>query len=292
MGKPSRNLSDQEAAAVSAWKAAGRSLDSASLESYERSPEAEVESRFRDAQRRLTTPDKLFVGTPDACSVRQGQKPNCVLTSAVIGLAKQRPGSIQGLLVEQDNQVLLKLPGKEPRAIGRASREDLLEQSCSYQSGQWMTLLSRELGRVGEMEPGSAIEMLTGYPVDGDWLRLQNEQTLRRKLDSAISSHQVVIAGRSGWDHERAGLSRNHSYAVLGYSAVGDSVALQDPAGCEPVDAQGRALDGQLDGRFSLKLPEFKKLFSTIHYEQSEKPQGWWGKVSGWAGGGAVGVSA
>jgi len=61
--------------------------------------------------------------------------------------------------------------------------------------------------------------------------------------------------------------SSNHCYAVLDFDKAKDTITIQDPAGNEPLDAQGQPLDGKLDGRFTLTLPEFKSKFSSIIYE-------------------------
>ena len=125
-----------------------------------------------------------------------------------------------------------------------------------------------------------------------------SEQALRRKLETAMDKRQVVIAGRGGFDSEVAGLTRNHSYAVIGYDRSFARVRLQDPEGNEPRDAQGKARDGDYDGQFSLSIQEFKSWFSSVHYEQTDKGS-FWGDfldkvkkaVAGPSGGGGVPVS-
>ena len=90
-----------------------------------------------------------------------------------------------------------------------------------------------------------------------------------------MEKRQVVIAGRGGFDAEVPGLTRNHSYAVIGYDPNFARVRLQDPEGNEPRDADGKARDGDYDGQFSLSVKEFKSWFSSIHYEETDKPSFW-----------------
>lgn len=237
--------------------------------------EERLESLFQDRLARLNTSRELFRGSPEPSLVRQGSESNCVLTSTAIALAKQRPQALQSMMAEEGDKIRLQLPNQAERWVEMPDTWDLLHQSCAYFNGLWMTVLSKALGPVGSTQPGEAVQLLTGNKVDGDWLRFKSEGTTRKKIQKALHQQAVVIAGRSGIDREVPGLEKNHSFAVLGFDAHNDRVRLQDPNGKEPVDSQGRALDGEMDGSFAMNLGEFKRSFSTIHYEHPDGGSGW-----------------
>lgn len=293
-------ISGEELALVAAAKEFGQEISSTALDQYEQAGGAKtLETRYRDNLERLQTPRALFPhGGPDFTSVVQGKEQNCVLTSTCISLARQRPEALAQLLCETDSGVVLRLPGEKDRCVAMPTDRELLTHSCAYQNGAWMTILSRELGSVGALKPSKAVQKVTGHKVDQDLMMATSEAALRKKLEGAMEKHQVVIAGRGGFDEEVQGLTRNHSYAVIGYDANFARVRLQDPEGNEPRDADGKARDGDYDGQFSLSIKEFKSWFSSIHYEETDKPSFWgnlFGKlkdsVVGAPGGGGVPVS-
>jgi len=281
----------------------GHDLNAHMLEKYEsRLSEGGpgiLERRYQDSLERLDTPRELFPqGGADSSSVFQGSEQNCVLTSTCISLAKQRPECLTQLLSECESGVVLRLPGEKERCVSMPTDRELLTHSCAYQNGAWMTVLSRELGSIGALKPSKAIQKVTGHKVDQDLMMGTSEGALRRKLEIAMEKRQVVIAGRGGFDAEVDGLTRNHSYAVIGYDPNFARVRLQDPEGNEPRDADGKARDGDYDGQFSLSIKEFKSWFSSVHYEETDKGS-FWGSfldkvkdaVAGPSGGGGVPVS-
>ena len=255
----------------------GQELNAAVLERYEQqSGSRQLEARYCDNLERLNTPRELFPqGGADFEAVRQGGEPNCVLTSTCISLARQRPEEIAQLLRQDEKGVVLRLPGEKERYVSMPSDRDLLQHSCAYSNGAWMTILSRELGSVGALKPSKAVSKVTGHKVDQDWMITTSEHALRKKLEGAMEKHQVVIAGRGGMDAQVQGLTRNHSFSVIGYDPNFARVRLLDPEGNEPVDQNGKARDGDYDGQFSVSLSEFKSWFSSVHYEQTDKPSFW-----------------
>lgn len=270
-------VSGEELALVAAARELGQDLSPAVLDQYEQTGGVKaLEARYRDNLERLQTPRALFPkGGPDFTAVVQGKEQNCVLTSTCISLAQQRPEALTQLLCETDGGVVLRLPGEKERCVAMPTDRELLTHSCAYQNGAWMTILSRELGSVGALKPSNAVRKLTGNKVDQDLMVTTSETALRKKLEGAMEKRQVVIAGRSGFDEEVQGLTRNHSYAVIGYDPSFARVRLQDPEGNEPRGADGKARDGDYDGQFSVSVKEFKSWFSSIHYEQTDKPSFW-----------------
>lgn len=247
--------------------------------------------RCQDNVDRLETPAELFHGgLPRGEKVRQGRDENCVLTSVAIGLAHHRPQVLQNILREDESGAIqLALPGQAPRYCDLPSEQDLLRHSCAYQSGLWMTVLSKELGTVGQLVPSQAIKLLTGSRSDEDIQQFTRASTTHRKLEESMNKGRVVLAGRGGWDREVSGLSKNHSYAVVGYDPERHQVQMQDPAGNEPLGPDGKARDGVLDGEFGVSLGEFRNWFSRVHYERpkedSDGDQGsnkWGQKISQW----------
>lgn len=253
-----------------------RDLTSQAIETFESQGSPALERRFQDNLRRVATPKTLFPqGGPDANVVRQGRQPDCVLTSTCISLAHMRPEELSKLVVEGEKAVVLMLPGENARKVSLPTDRELLQHSCAYQNGAWMTVIAKELGPVGRLNPGQAIKKLTGHKVDRDMMFWTSEQTLKKKLEQALEKRAVVIAGRSGEKESVPGLTKNHSFSVIGYDPAFARVRLQDPEGNEPLDAQGKPRDGDLDGQFSVSVREFKQWFTNVHYEQIAQPSFW-----------------
>ena len=234
------------------------------------------EERFQDSLLRLATPRKIFMGLPEPDGVRQGGQPDCVLTSTAIALAKQRPYDIFRMLEETDKGYVMALPNGQTREGALPSDLEIVTNSCAYKGGLWMTLLSKELGPVGQILRGRAIEALTGHDSDTDILKLQFANTTRTKLARTLSDQGVVLAGRSMIAKDVPGLSRQHSYAVLSFDKSTDTVHLQDPAGNEPLNAAGEPLDGNKDGKFTCNLGEFRSWFSTVTLEKTRTTRTGW----------------
>lgn len=234
------------------------------------------EERFQDSLLRLATPRKIFEGLPSPDGIRQAGQPDCVLTSTAIALAHQRPYDLFRMFEETDKGYIMGLPNGQTREGPLPTDHEIVSNSCAYKGGLWMTILSKELGPVGQLLRGRAIEALTGHDSDTDILKLQFPNTTRTKLARTFSDQGVVLAGRSFIAKEVPGLSRQHSYAVLGFDKSTDMVHLQDPAGNEPLNAQGEALDGNQDGKFTCNLGEFRSWFSTVTLEKTRTTRTGW----------------
>lgn len=257
-------LTPQDAAVLGALGPDLQRVTGAGLEALS----SQAEERYQDCVMRLATPRTLFTGLPDPARVRQGQQPDCVLTSTAIALAHQRPYHLMHLLEETRSGYDLSLPGQRPRQGALPSDLEVVTQSCAYGSGLWMTVLGKELGPVGRVLRGRAIQALTGNGSDTDVLKMQFGHATRKKLKFTLENDGVVLAGRSMIAADVKGLTREHSYAVLDFDPKTDLVSLQDPAGNEPLSPQGEPLDGRQDGRFSVSLTEFRDWFSTVTYEK------------------------
>lgn len=253
-----------------------RDLTAKTLEAFDSQGSPALEHRFQDNLRRVATPKVLFPqGGPDASVVRQGKQPDCVLTSTCISLAHMRPEELANLVVEGEKGVVLMLPGEKARKVSLPTDRELLEHSCAYQNGAWMTVIAKEVGPVGRLNPGQAIKKMTGHKVDRDLMYWTSEQSLKQKLERTLEGRGVVIAGRTGEKQDVPGLTKNHSYAVIGFDPAFARVRLQDPEGNEPLDANGLPRDGDLDGQFSVSVKEFKDWFTNVHYEKVNQPSFW-----------------
>ena len=232
----------------------------------------QAQKTYEDCLHRLETPrEPVALAQLNPASIRQGAHPDCVLTSTAIGLAHERPLDVLRLVSPGEQGLELQLPGQQPRPVAAPSDYDLIHHSCAYEGGTWMTVLARELGPVGQHLRGRAIGALTGNSSDTDQLWLSSEAGVRKKVKQTLDDHGVVLAARTGFAPEVSGLKTRHCYAVLDYDPWTDRLSLQDPEGNEPLSPTGEPLDGTADGRFTLKLSEFKSSFSTVTCEQRER---------------------
>ena len=83
-----------------------------------------------------------------------------------------------------------------------------------------------------------------------------------------VATHSTDHGGGSP-AHPVPGLSRGHSYSVLGYDATRDVVQLRDPRGTrEPTTSDATAKDGHLDGLFELSMTDLCEYYLYVTIEE------------------------
>lgn len=86
--------------------------------------------------------------------------------------------------------------------------------------------------------------------------------TTRNILKDIIKNNKLITA--SIQDSNKYGLEKKHAYAVLDYDTKTDKVTIKNPWG----HGEGKLLDGEDDGIFTIPLSEFNKTFQRITYQE------------------------
>ncbi|MBX9667373.1 MAG: hypothetical protein K2X93_07125 [Candidatus Obscuribacterales bacterium] len=117
------------------------------------------------------------------------------------------------------------------------------------------------------------MKLLTGSEkVDGKVVQAAPDKDLQDFLSGANNNDKLVVAASYEHPDERTGLSGHHAYTITGFDAKSGMVELKNPYSVptgdfslEPKSADGKAKDGDNDGRFKLPLSEFKKEFMYVY---------------------------
>lgn len=228
-------------------------------------------------------------------NIRQGMIGDCYFLAAVASMARTPEGRQRIHDMIQDNHngtFTVNFPGRDPVTVNAPSESELALYSNSGSDGMWLSVLEKayaqsqnnsavfssenpydEIGGGDSLAAG--IEAMTGHSVNTDDTAFTSESTLRSRLTDALSHGRVVTAGINeyAWSSgtEDNGLPQGHAYTVLSFDPTTDQVTLRNPWGhTEPVDANGRPVDGTNDGTFTVSIAEFDRYFSDICYEEAE----------------------
>ncbi len=113
----------------------------------------------------------------------------------------------------------------------------------------------------------SVFEAILGRPSDDLSIKYSNADAVWQKITSNFDAHKPLSAGTYPESQKalytNTGLYADHSYSVIGYEKKNGVryVKLRNPWGeSEPFPG-----DGKNDGKFSLPLDKFMKLFSTVY---------------------------
>ncbi|MCB9674322.1 MAG: hypothetical protein H6737_04350, partial [Alphaproteobacteria bacterium] len=100
-------------------------------------------------------------------------------------------------------------------------------------------------------------------------LMFTGHDTTRERMQAAFDEKRVVIAtiNNDPRSDNREGLPDTHAYTVLGFDPAADTVELRNPHAKNEHDGpDGQPLDGKEDGKFTLSMEEFNRLFSNVAY--------------------------
>lgn len=241
---------------------------------------------------RTPFPNGVASVRPD--NIRQGMIGDCYFLAAVASEARTPAGRqrLHDMIHDNGNGTYnVTFPGRSAVTVNAPTDAELATYSSAGPDGTWLAILEKgyaqsenngaifpstnpydEIGDGNTLSAG--IEAITGHSTDTDDTAFTSVDTLRTKLSDAMAHGRTVTAGINEYPwssgRESNGLPQGHAYTVLGYDRATDRVTLRNPWGHgEPVDANGRAADGNDDGTFSMTLAEFDRYFSDISYEQA-----------------------
>ena len=130
---------------------------------------------------------------------------------------------------------------------------------------------------------------LTGHYSSSDYIEPDEPQKLRKTLSYILGHSEIVTATITDSSKLYPELARWHTYSILHFDPLTDSVIVRNPWGYynasyisylsptgkfEPANPEtGMALDSKNDGVFAIPLKLFGKLFPVIHYSGAAPPE-------------------
>lgn len=272
----------------------------------ERRPPFELYFRAGLAHIRATE-RTLFVGdAPDLPTIRQGPLGDCYFI-ATLGAFVYRNRKDVDRLVERtpDGLFQIRFADREPVRVHHVTDAEIALGSFAEGQGLWLNvlekaygeLIERSLARRGIVEnaldalgdgghPTRAIALLTGndagllrfrpddpFAVPNDF-RVAGFLPLTRELLLANAERHLLTCCATSAADVPPGMARQHLYAILDFDPEHDIVHLWNPWGhtFEPRGAPGRAFGYAVrDGRFSVPLPDFIRIFDAVIYETEQR---------------------
>lgn len=234
-------------------------------------------------------PGSLFVDGASVDDVQQGELGDCFLLAAVMASVNSGAGVAEQLIHENpDGTFAVRFFGKRGAQTVTVDRrlptltdgEGLAYAHARTRSELWVALVEKAYaqwkGGYPQLDGGEGAEVLfelTGRtPEDFEDVTEVPAEQLWRKLEAGSAAHRPMTTGT--WDpksgqqkklaeYKRLNLLDDHAYALLGVSVQNGErlVTLRDPHGDkEP----GMGRDGALDGKFSLRFDDYRRLFADL----------------------------
>jgi hypothetical protein len=226
--------------------------------------------------------------------LQQGANGDCYFLAALTSLAQRHPQKIVDMIKDNNNGTYtVKFAGK---AVTISSPTDT-ELGMYARGGSWVPIIEKAYAHYrndrnllamndpydssnGTLMIGRSITELTGSKNDTDFLHFKtthifdykSEGTTKEKLIEAFKNNKLVVASINPDLLKRPDdlkLPASHVYTVVDFDPLKNTVTVRNPWGStEPYDKNGRALDGNDDGIFTLSFDKFFDYFSSISYQQ------------------------
>lgn len=231
-------------------------------------------------------------GAPSVDALKQGRIGDCYFIAALGAKVNMDPDSIKRMIKDNGNGTYdVTLPGKKTVTVNKPTDAEIAYYGGAGKNGLWASVLEKAAGQVrgqsnvvrsnttipqDELDrfavASTGITALSDKSTDTDMLSMTRQSTLRNKLETAMKNKKIVIAGIGGFsgkDNKETLLPTKHAYSILGYDRSTDTVTVRNPWGRrEPRGTDGKPLDGNDDGVFTMKLADFQREFTSIIYEQ------------------------
>jgi hypothetical protein len=233
---------------------------------------------------------------PSFDAVHQGNIGDCPFVSTVGALVYRNPAAVKAMFVDKGNgSTIVNFGNGHKLNIHNLTDVDVAMWSSAGTNGLWLTILEkayrRELAATEHPDPkdrpgvydqfGSSlltIDILDGYKTEkisfkqfkaGD----QNLTALRERLAKALDQKKIVKTGTTKHVNT-AGITRDHAYAVLGFSRDKDEVQVWNPHGQQFTPAGNPGLENGYEtkrGMFFVPLKEFVQIFDDVNIETAQK---------------------
>lgn len=281
----------------------------------------DIDNKLRRTGNALQNSNKKLWGSADPIdsitpeAVDQEQVGDCYFLASVAAVAKTKEGkeSIKNMIEDnKDGTYTVRFPGN-PRAItvDEPTDAELAHGAAAGREGVWVAVLEKAYAKYQAKETGEkprymtdgieggytneALELMTGKRVKDLQLENTSKEEMHKILTSSMEDDRPVtceIDDPEGEETERskkgdngAGLPSGHSYTITGYDPETRMVTVRNPWGSgEPKDKDGKTLDGNNDGTFTMSLDDFYRNFHSVQYARADndkdKEKSWWNPFS------------
>lgn len=235
-----------------------------------------------------------------ADAILQGSAGNCMFLAALASIVRYHPEIILNMIEDLENgsfKVSFAGERNHPVVIEKPTTVELAIFARVSEYGIWPSVIEKAWGaRMKSLafEPSSVDQsntedaeywsevyrVLTGQESKLAWFEECQQSSIKRILDENSKDNRALTAwaiNESGKSQKSNQIRSNHAYSIIDWDNESSIVTLRNPwgdiYGSEPMDDNGNAKDGKLDGIFKLSFSEFHKTFSAIHYEGKFKQE-------------------
>ncbi len=261
---------------------------------------------YRSGQTLGTASHELFANKSNPLSsvnpeaVKQGRIGDCYLMAAMAAVAATPEGKqaiINMIKHNADGTYTVTFPGdpSKPVTIQPPTDAELGLYAQGSPHGTWPAVLEKAYGKYCnannvDLHDGIrrgavtavGLKLLTGRDVDTDLLELTSKEDTHKKLAEAMWHGRPVtaatraepgkLAGLSDGLTDDAGIPSGHLYTIESYDPATRMVTIRNPWGYgETVDANGKPIDGNDDGVFTMTLDQFYKNFMRVSYVENPR---------------------
>lgn len=227
-------------------------------------------------------------------AIMQGRVGNCVFLASLASIVEFHPQIILKMIEDNNDDtytVIFIGEKNHPVTVKKPNSIELAIFTRITEYGFWPAVIEKAWGqKMAEvsMTPNSVAQtntacpqywievyrMLTGQEGWVAWFDEMQSKSVKTALTESFKDKRSVTA----WSRDGANdftlhknIVTNHAYSVLDWNQNTSTITLRNPwggvHGGEPMDSSGSALDGKLDGVFTLSFDEFLDMFDAIHYE-------------------------
>lgn len=262
-----------------------------------------LNAMYASALERITSANReLFPkGVPTLETLHQGRLGDCFCLAPLGSMVCRDPKDVVQMIRKQkDGSYIVRL-GARDVVVPTLTDAELALTATTGPDGVWVNVYEKAVGllRVEKAkaagEPaslidllakggsaGSTIELVTGHPIERFSCQFAKDEKLpaketgaklddmRKKLTAAFAEKRLVTCGTASGGTKVPNVNGNHAYAVVGFDAKTDEIALWNPHGQSFTPKGKSGLENGYptkNGQFRMPLPEFTKVFAGVAFE-------------------------
>ncbi len=227
----------------------------------------------------------------------QGETGSCFVLSPMNAMLEKNPNAIKNMIRDnKDGTSTVTFPGAKDKPVTISNPTDA--ERLTYSSGSQSAIIEKAYakhmaaqsgqeakfsGKDGKLrspvqeimkdggDMAESMKLLTGR--EAGFVTTNNDKLVSHLKNANLKDQNVVAVSKTKDKlPEGSPLLHTHAFAVTGFDEKTHTVELKNPysssrdgSPIEPINSQGKALDGKNDGRFKMPLNEFKKHFGWVY---------------------------